>query len=87
LFAKPAAIVRHLVQIEVVMEYLVMDTHQRLLGTLRRGDPLRVGDTFSSSNLTYAVIGIEWLTDRPNMKRLTVIPINKPSIPSTPVPL
>ncbi len=64
------------------MEYLVMDTHQRLLGTLRRTSPLKAGDTFSSGDLTYAVISIEWRPDRANLKRLIVMPINRPAIPT-----
>ncbi len=59
------------------MEYLVMDTHQRLLGTLRRTTVLNVGDTFTSGATTYAVINIEWRPDQSNLKRLMVIPVNK----------
>ncbi|WP_218080229.1 hypothetical protein [Anthocerotibacter panamensis] len=66
------------------MDYLVMDTHQRLLGTLRRTSPLNVGDTFTSGNLTYAVVNIEWRPDQSNLKRLMVIPLQKPV--AAPVP-
>jgi len=60
------------------MEYLVMDTHQRLLGTLRRTTPLNVGDTFASGNVTYAVINLEGRPDQPTIKRIMVIPLSKP---------
>jgi hypothetical protein len=68
---------------EVLMEYLVMDTHQRLLGTLRRTSALSVGDTFSSGNITYAVINIETRPDQPSPKRIMVMPLAKPTAIAT----
>ncbi|WP_287129477.1 hypothetical protein [Candidatus Cyanaurora vandensis] len=56
----------------------MMDTHQRLLGTLRRSTSLNVGDIFTSGTLTYAVVNIEGRPDQPTLKRLMVIPINRP---------
>lgn len=67
------------------MEYLVMDTHQRLLGTMRRTTALNVGDTFTSGALTYAVINIEPRADQPNSKRLMVMPIVNRAAESLPL--
>lgn len=57
------------------MQYLLIDPHQRLLGTLNSDRVLAVGDTFESHNAqTYTVIGLNWFKQRPQTQSLTVIP-------------
>lgn len=57
------------------MQYLLIDTHQRLLGTLNSEKTLEVGDTFENSNAqTYTVVGLNWFKQRPQTPSLTVIP-------------
>lgn len=57
------------------MQYLLIDTHQRLLGTLNSEKSFSVGDTFESSNAqTYTVIGLNWFKQRSQGPSLTVIP-------------
>jgi len=60
------------------MQYLLMDTHRRLLGTLNSQKELAVGDTFQADSTgTYAVIGLDWNgLERPQAHSLTVIPVH-----------
>ncbi|CAN1210577.1 hypothetical protein TUMEXPCC7403_10300 [Tumidithrix helvetica PCC 7403] len=42
------------------MQYLMMDLHQRFIGTLNYNTPLAVGDKFEASNAkTYTVVSID----------------------------
>jgi hypothetical protein len=67
------------------MEYLLIDAHQRFLGTFRSDRMLAVGDTFQhGSSQTYAVVGINWSQARihPEARRLqkqalTVVAVNR----------
>lgn len=62
------------------MQYLLVDPHQRLLGTLNSEKSFAVGDTFESSNAqTYTVIGLNWFKQRAQGQSLTVIPA-KPTL-------
>ncbi len=46
---------------EGFMQYLLMDAHQRFLGTFSSQATLIVGDTFQNqNNQTYAVVGMNW---------------------------
>jgi hypothetical protein len=57
------------------MQYLLVDTHQRLLGTLNIDKALAVGDTFENHNAqSYTVVGLNWFKQRPQTPSLTVIP-------------
>lgn len=57
------------------MQYLLIDPHQRLLGTLNSDKTLTVGDTFENQNAqTYTVVGLNWFKQRPQTPSLTVIP-------------
>ncbi|WP_416673243.1 hypothetical protein [Egbenema bharatensis] len=56
------------------MQYLLIDTHQRPLGTLKSDKTFAVGDTFESSAQSYTVIGLNWFNQRPQTQSLTVIP-------------
>jgi hypothetical protein len=57
------------------MQYLLIDTHQRPLGTLKSDKTFAVGDTFESGNAqNYTVIGLNWFNQRPQTQSLTVIP-------------
>jgi hypothetical protein len=56
------------------MQYLLIDTHQRPLGTLRSDKTFAVGDTFENSTQSYTVIGLNWFNQRPQTQSLTVIP-------------
>lgn len=57
------------------MQYLLIDPHQRLLGTLNSDKTLAVGDTFENQNAqTYTVVGLNWFKQRPQTPSLTVIP-------------
>lgn len=43
------------------MQYLLVDPHQRFLGTFHSKESLAVGDTIQCSNAnTYAVVGMDW---------------------------
>lgn len=61
------------------MQYLVVDTHQRFLGSYTSSKALVVGDTFQAQNTkTYAVIGLTWAGHRdPGKRAVTVIPVLK----------
>ncbi|MDX2097238.1 MAG: hypothetical protein SFW36_05630 [Leptolyngbyaceae cyanobacterium bins.59] len=57
------------------MDYLLVDSHQRFLGTLNYNNSLAVGDIFKDHNeQTFAVIGKNW-TNRRNsqLESLTVV--------------
>jgi hypothetical protein len=57
------------------MQYLLIDPHQRLLGTLNSEKAFSVGDTFQNHNAqTYTVIGLNWFKQRSHAQSLTVIP-------------
>jgi hypothetical protein len=59
------------------MQYLLIDPHKRLLGTLNSEKAFAVGDTFESHNAQfYTVIGLNWFKQRTQEKTqsLTVIP-------------
>lgn len=57
------------------MQYLLIDPHQRLLGTFNSEKTLAVGDTFENQNAqTYTVVGLNWFKQRPQTPSLTVIP-------------
>lgn len=60
------------------MEYLLVDSRQRFLGTLNRSETLSVGDLFQDHNdRTYAVVGTNWSNYRHNrLRSLTVVRIN-----------
>lgn len=59
------------------MHYLLIDTHQRPLGTLISEKALGVGDTFQNHNAeSFTVVGLNWFTQRANTQSLTVIPVN-----------
>lgn len=61
------------------MQYLLVDTHQRFLGTFDCEKALGVGDTFQNQHArTYAVIGTHWFKQSNNRTQaLTVIPVNR----------
>ncbi|GAB4378572.1 MAG: hypothetical protein Kow00121_30780 [Elainellaceae cyanobacterium] len=57
------------------MQYLLVDPHQRLLGTLNSDKAFSVGDTFENSAAqSFTVIGLNWFKQRPQTPSLTVIP-------------
>lgn len=57
------------------MQYLLVDLHQRMVGTLDSDRSFAVGDTFENHNAqTYTVIGLNWFKQRPQTPSLTVIP-------------
>ncbi|MBF2002634.1 MAG: hypothetical protein IGS50_02985 [Synechococcales cyanobacterium C42_A2020_086] len=59
------------------MQYLLVDTHQRLLGTLNSEKALSVGDTFQNHDAqSYTVVGLNWFKQRSHSQSLTVIPVN-----------
>ncbi|MCU0525841.1 MAG: hypothetical protein MUF72_13545 [Elainella sp. Prado103] len=59
------------------MQYLLIDTHQRPLGTFISEKTLGVGDTFQNKNAeSFTVVGLNWFQQRPNTQSLTVIPLS-----------
>ena len=57
------------------MQYLLMDTHQRPLGTLNSDKEFAVGDTLQNHNAqNYTVIALNWFKQRSQGPSLTVIP-------------
>lgn len=60
------------------MQYLMMDLHQRFIGTLNHNSKLSIGDTFKVDNAkTYMVVRINASRDNNrNVKSLTVIAHN-----------
>lgn len=62
------------------MQYLLIDTRQRPIGTLISDQILAVGDTFRNNNAElYTVVGLNWFKQRPNTQSLTVIPGQAPT--------
>lgn len=60
------------------MQYLLIDPHQRFLGTFYSTEALSVGDTLcNNDNQTYTVVGTNWSRQRNSKAQsLTVIPIS-----------
>ncbi|MBE9178978.1 hypothetical protein IQ268_10435 [Oculatella sp. LEGE 06141] len=64
------------------MQYLLMDAHQRFIGTFQAKQPIAIGDTFQSPTAqTYTVVGLN-LSSRHNsqLPSLTVIPVKDSSL-------
>lgn len=61
------------------MEYLLLDTHCRFLGTLHCDRVLKVGDTFQNDHAqTYAIIGTDRsLHSGKHFQALTVVALNQ----------
>lgn len=58
------------------MQYLLVDTHQRPLGTLRSDKVFSVGDTLDHQNdQIYTVIGLNGFKQLSQTQSLTVIPL------------
>jgi hypothetical protein len=59
------------------MQYLLVDAHQRFLGTFISTESLSVGDTFKNHNdQAYTVVGLNWSRQTtPKAPSLTVIPL------------
>jgi hypothetical protein len=57
------------------MKYLMVDLHQRFLGSITQEPPLAVGDTFATPNRSYTVVGIQ-LAREPDVRSVTVIAAN-----------
>lgn len=58
------------------MQYLLLDTHKRPIGTLVSDKSFAVGDTFQGQDTgSYTVVGLNWFTQRSHAQSLTVIPI------------
>jgi hypothetical protein len=60
------------------MEYLLIDSHQRFLGTLRSDRSFCVGDIFQNDkSQSYTVVGVNWSnrlqTSATHRKALTVV--------------
>lgn len=64
------------------MEYVIVDARQRLIGTLRQIEPLKVGGTFTTeAKLTYAVLNIDQARrGRSDVQTLTVVKIQNRTI-------
>lgn len=60
------------------MEYVLIDSHQRFLGTFRAERMMSIGDIFQNTNAqTYAVIGINQARQRSRaLQSLTVVRVN-----------
>ncbi|WNZ25291.1 hypothetical protein HJG54_22165 [Leptolyngbya sp. NK1-12] len=57
------------------MQYLLIDTHRRPIGTLVSDKTFAVGDTFQNHNSEiYTVVGLNWFNQQPHTQSLTVIP-------------
>ncbi len=57
------------------MQYLLVDPHQRLLGTFNSEKALSVGDLVENHNAqNYTVIGLNWFKQRTYAHSVTVIP-------------
>lgn len=58
------------------MQYLLIDPHQRLLGTLISDKVFAVGDVVENHNdQNYTVIGLNWFKQRSQAQSITVIPV------------
>lgn len=65
------------------MQYLLIDTHKRPIGTLVSDKVFSVGDTFENqfenqNAQLYTVIGLNW-HPRPSTQSLTVMPVKTAS--------
>lgn len=59
------------------MQYLLIDTHQRPLGTFISDKVMAVGDTVQTQNAEFfTVVGLNWFKQRSHAQSLTVIPVN-----------
>jgi hypothetical protein len=60
------------------MQYLLVDSHKRFLGTYNSSETFAVGDTFQDDDdTTYAVIGLNWSRQTtPKGPSLTVMPLS-----------
>jgi len=69
------------------MQYLLMDTHRRLLGTLNSSQAFSIGDIVQAERIgTCAVIGLDWNgIGRSESHSLTVIPIHPLESPLSPL--
>jgi hypothetical protein len=57
------------------MQYLLIDTHQRPLGTLISDKTFAVGDTFQNHNAeTYTVVSLDWMKRHSSAQSIMVIP-------------
>jgi len=67
------------------MQYLMMDLHQRFIGTLMQNKPLVIGDVFKAANAkSYTVVSIDSSRGHDkSVKSLTVIAHNPTVSPST----
>lgn len=58
-----------------MQQYVLIDAHQRFLGTYKSDKSFAVGDTFQGSNdEMFTVIGLNWFKQNPSTQSLTVIP-------------
>lgn len=57
------------------MKYLMVDLHQRFLGSITQEPPLSVGDTFATQSRSYMVVGIQTARE-PDVRSVTVIAAN-----------
>jgi hypothetical protein len=59
------------------MQYVLIDAHQRFLGTLKSDKSFSVGDTFENHDAkSFTVIGLNWKQGGNQGQSLTVIPSN-----------
>jgi hypothetical protein len=57
------------------MQYLLIDTRKRPLGTLVSDKSFAVGDIVQNQNAeTFTVVGLNWFKERSHGQSLTVIP-------------
>ena len=57
------------------MQYLLIDTHQRPLGTMNSDKSFAVGDTLQNRNAeVFTVVGLNWFKQRTHAQSLTIIP-------------
>jgi hypothetical protein len=57
------------------MQYVLIDAHQRFLGTFKSDKSFAVGDTFEHDDAqSFTVIGLNWKQGGAQGKSLTVIP-------------
>lgn len=63
------------------MEYLLIDSRQRYIGTVSHAKTLVVGDIFENhDSKTYTVVGVNWSRQRSHPSQsLTVVPVNRPA--------
>ena len=57
------------------MQYLLIDTHHRPLGTMNSDKSFAVGDTLQNRNAeVFTVVGLNWFKQRTHAQSLTIIP-------------